>query len=84
MSNKPSSETKVIKYSPELHIIIIITFRHLRDWVCRIDVRRTFGINPRDVSKAALSSVINQASEYINIHPEEEAVISRKLSQLVY
>ena len=35
-------------------------FRHRKDWVCRIDVRRTFGISPNKVSVSKLDSAVER------------------------
>ena len=70
--NKPRSSNSSLNIQ---NIINIFTGRHLRDWTCRIDVRRTFGINPRDVSMPALSSAINQASHYLRLHPLEQVEV---------
>ena len=61
--------------SSESYIINILTIRHRKDWVCRIDLRRTFGINPRAVSISALASAINQASHYMSLHPLEQVEV---------
>ena len=75
MSNKLSSEAKVRKHDPREYKINILTIRHRKDWVCRIDLRRTFGINPRDVSITALGSAINQAAHYMSLHPLEQVEV---------
>ena len=61
--------------SSESHVINILTVRHRKDWVCRIDLRRTFGINTKDVSISALGSAINQATHYMNLHPLEQVEV---------
>ena len=52
-----------------------MTLRHRKDWVCRIDLRRTFGIKTREVSISALGSAINQASHYMSLHPLEQVEV---------
>ena len=38
-------------------------------------MRRTFGINVRDVSISSLNSAINQASHYMSLHPLEQVEV---------
>ena len=49
----------------------IPSFRHRKDWICRIDVRKSFGINPKRVSIPALNAALEIAMAYLRHQPKE-------------
>ena len=53
-------------------VIYFSCFRHRKDWVCRIDVRRTFGISPNKVSVSKLDSAVETAMEYLRRDPLQQ------------